>query len=68
MENLIRLESIREFRTPYSLNPRSDDDLYLVSGKLMREVRTEMDRGDRARWLLEELVALGSKDGSCIST
>ena len=60
MHNLIRLESIVDFTRRYSASAR-DDGLYLVSGDLLNEVRAEMEKGQRARWVLQEMIELGTK-------
>ncbi len=59
MENVTRLESISDFRMGYTVRHR-DDTVFLISGELMNKVRDEMEKGDRAVWLLEEIVRSGS--------
>ncbi len=61
MENLIRLEALSDLRMRTSLTRKNDERLYLLSGALLTEIQAELEKGDRARWILEEIVNLGSR-------
>ena len=60
MQELRQIESAREvgrmgcyFR---------DEQMFVVSGEVLNAISKELQKGDRARWLIEELVNLGATE------
>lgn len=59
MQEMNQIESVRDLMT----FPRRAEGLYVIRGEVLREIYEELRKGDRARWILREVVEAGMTEG-----